>query len=79
MKEHVSVFTLFADGDVKPLYMLWQGKRLKVDRITYRWKTMDENGLNFHFSVISGSFYYHIAYILRTSDWYIYEVESTNT
>ena len=76
MKESVFVITMFSDGKIKPLYFIWNNRRLKVDAQTYHWRTVDETGVSQHFSVISGSFYYHLLYAPLMSRWYLLEVES---
>ncbi|MDD3802966.1 MAG: hypothetical protein PHW02_01085 [bacterium] len=77
MKEPLYVITLFSDGKIKPIYFIWNNRRLKIENITYNWRTVDENGINQHFSVISGSFYYHLLFVTSMSRWYLTEVEST--
>ncbi|MGE3063152.1 MAG: hypothetical protein AB7T10_05910 [bacterium] len=76
MKESVYVITMFSEGKIKPLYFIWNKRKLKIDTQTYQWKTVDETGINQHFSVICGSFYYHLLYIPSMSRWYLLEVES---
>lgn len=76
MQDPIRVITIFSDGIIKPLYFIWNNRRLRVERVTYNWRTIDERGVSQHFSVISGSFYYHMLYVPSLSRWYLMEVES---
>lgn len=75
-KEQIFVLAYFGKGEISPRIFLWNGKSIKVEKITYKWKTTDEGGVKIHFSVLSGSFYYHIVYSLSTNRWYIIDEES---
>lgn len=75
MHDPVSVYSIFHEGRIKPLYFLWKRSRIKVETITYTWNTMDENGVNMHFSVLSGEFYYELVYQVSQSRWYVEQVE----
>ncbi len=74
--DSILVYCVFYNGSIKPLYIYWNNKKIKIEKITYKWKTMEDNGINIHFSAISGEFYYHIVYVLSQSRWYIVETES---
>ncbi|HAF08105.1 MAG: hypothetical protein QME48_03275 [bacterium] len=75
-KEQVFVLAYFGKGKIVPRIFFWKGKVIKVEKLTYSWKTVDEGGMKIHFSIISGSFYYHLLYSLSTSRWYLIDVES---
>ncbi len=77
MKEAVIVYSVFRNGKIKPLSFMWRNSRIKVDNITLIWDTVEDDGVNIHFSVISGDFYYHLLYTLSISTWFIIDLEST--
>ncbi len=77
MKDAISVYSVFHAGKIKPLSFIWKHRRMKIEKITYQWNTIEEDGLNIHFSVICGEFYYHLLYTVSLSSWYILELESS--
>ena len=77
MHEPISVYSIFHNGSIKPLSFMWKKRRISVENITYSWETIEESGVNMHFSIVSGNFYYHLVYIPAFSRWYICDVEST--
>jgi hypothetical protein len=75
-REQIFVLAYFGKGKIVPKTFFWKGKTIKVEKLTYSWKTVDEDGIKIHFSTISGSFYYHLVYSLSTNRWYLIDVES---
>lgn len=78
MRDPIIVYSVFRNGSIKPLSFMWKKRRIKVDSITMVWDTAEEDGINLHFSVISGEFYYHLLYKISLSSWYMLDIESTS-
>lgn len=73
--EQIFVFAYFAKGKIYPKIIVWNKKIIKVEKITYHWKSVSDESLNLHFSILSGSFYYHIIYSLSSNRWYLVDTE----
>ena len=72
----IEVGVVFTPKDVKPRWFNWQGRRYKVEEVTYVW-TEREGETRFHFfAVTDGANFFKLCYNSETMRWSLWEVFS---
>ncbi len=75
--ERVEVAVLFGRGEkVRPVWFLWNGRKIKIREITYRWTEQEGEEVFFHFSVTDGASLYELAYSTKKLLWELVAVET---
>lgn len=70
LNDPVDVLTAFVDGRVRPLRFRWQGRVVRVKRVTGEWTRREGNALMKYFAVeSSGAETYELCYDPRGPRW----------
>ncbi|MFI5370737.1 MAG: DUF6504 family protein [Candidatus Eisenbacteria bacterium] len=70
LNDPVDVLTAFVDGRVRPLRFRWQGRVVRVRRVTGEWTRREGNTLMKYFAVeAGGSETYELCYDPRGPRW----------
>ncbi|MGE5172904.1 MAG: hypothetical protein ACM3MD_03650 [Betaproteobacteria bacterium] len=62
INESISVAVIFSRGMVKPVWFSWHGRRIRIQEISFTWKTREGSAPIFHFSVSDGQGLYELRY-----------------
>lgn len=77
--EVINVWVLFKKNLVQPLYFLWQGRQIKVDKINLVHTSKIGSNLLYHFSISSGGNFYKLRFELPSMKWFLEECEPSYT
>jgi hypothetical protein len=70
LNDPVDVLTAFVDGRVRPLRFRWQGRVVRVRRVTGEWTRREGNALMKYFAVeAGGAETYELCYDPRGPRW----------
>ncbi len=70
LNDPVDVLTAFVDGRVRPLRFRWQGRVVRVRRVTGEWTRREGNALMKYFAVEGGAAEtYELCYDPRGARW----------
>jgi hypothetical protein len=70
LNDPVDVITAFVDGNVQPLRFRWQGRVVKVKRVTGQWNRREGQSLLRYFAIeTAGSETYELCYDPRALRW----------
>jgi len=75
INEKIKVATIFGEGRVIPIWFEWKGKKVKVEKVSYRWKEKEGSCLYIHYSIVSNGILYHIFWDREKMEWYLKEIE----
>lgn len=75
-EEPVSVGAVFTKGQVIPQYFLWQGRRITVREVTYRWLDRVGNVLLYYIAVTDGANAYELCYNTQRLTWHLTQVQA---
>jgi hypothetical protein len=76
VRERVEVAVLFGKGEkVRPVWFVWNGKKIRIQEITYRWREQEGDETFYHFSVADGTTLYELSYAGRRLLWELRAVE----
>jgi len=75
--ERIEVAAVFGRGEkIRPVWFVWNGKKIQVEQITYRW-TEREGAETYHrFSVTDGAGLFELSYTAGRLCWELVAVES---
>jgi hypothetical protein len=70
LNDPVDVITAFVDGNVQPLRFRWQGRVVKVKRVTGQWNRREGQSLLRYFAIeTAGADTYELCYDPRALRW----------
>ncbi len=77
IRERIEVAVLFGRRErIRPVWFLWDGRKIPVRKITYRWTERDGEETSFHFSVTDGGSLYELSYSTKKLLWELVAVET---
>jgi hypothetical protein len=75
--EAVEVAALFGKKEkVRPLWFLWNGKKVSVGSVNYHWSEYEGTRRFHHFSVSDGMCSYQLCYAEENLSWELLAVET---
>lgn len=73
----VSVLAIFDPSyKMRPLRFRWSGRLVKVEEITYMWKSKEGKNDIYHFSITDGNVLYELSYNTGSLLWRIEHLEA---
>lgn len=67
--EPIKVGAVFYRGEIRPAWFFWKGRQIRIQEITFTWKTWEGSAAILHFSVTDGQGLYDICYNKETMGW----------
>jgi predicted transcriptional regulator len=61
---------------LKPLRFRWSGRFIKVEEITYIWKSKEGNRIIYHFSLTDGNALYELSFDNESLIWKLENLEA---
>lgn len=74
IREPISVAAVFDHGAVKPVLFRWKEKKIKIDQISFSWKTREGISKLLHFSVVSGKILYELVFNTKELTWNLEQI-----
>jgi len=76
IRERIEVAAVFGKGErIRPVWFVWNGKKVRVQRVTYRWTEREGSEVYHHFSVTDGASLYELSYASGNLRWELVAVE----
>lgn len=75
INEPVNVWVLFKGALIQPLYFLWNGRQIKIEKINLVHTSKSGNSLFTYFSVSSNGNFYRLRFEIPGLKWRLEEVE----
>ncbi len=69
INEPITVGAIFSRGSIKPVWFVWNGRQIRIQEITFTWKTRAGSAGILHFSVADGKGLYEICYNAESMGW----------
>ena len=77
INEFIAVLALFDPScKVRPLRFRWSGRVVKVEEVTYMWKSREDRNDIYHFSLTGGGGLYELSYNTGSLLWRIEHLEA---
>ena len=77
INEQVRVGVVFGkEQKIKPVWFKWQGRKHRINSVTYRWKSRLGSAVVYHFSVTDGVDLYELRYNTQSCIWQLAGVET---
>jgi hypothetical protein len=75
IEEPIDVIVIFENGTMKPLRFRWNGRAVKVHRITGTWKAdVGQNRIRYFAVLDNASNFFQLAYDERNSLWILNKI-----
>jgi hypothetical protein len=74
VNDKIRVATIFGNGKVDPVWFEWKGRKIRIEKISYRWKEKEGSCVYMHYSIISNGTLYHIIWDRERMEWYLKEI-----
>jgi len=69
INETISVGAVFSRGRIKPVWFVWNGRQVRIQEVTFTWRTRAGSAGILHFSVTDGQGLYEICYNAESFNW----------
>ncbi|MCH7761218.1 hypothetical protein IIA15_07470 [candidate division TA06 bacterium] len=76
LPERIEVGVVFTPKEVNPRWFTWQGRRYKIEEVTYTWTEREGKTRLHFFAVTDGANFFKLCYNSETLRWSLWEVFS---
>ena len=76
INEPINVGAVFSGGRIKPIWFAWKGRQVRIQKITFTWRTRAGSAGILHFSVSDGQGLYEICYNAENFNWRLAKAEA---
>ena len=74
IEETIEVGAQFRQRGMRPVWVMWQGRRRDITEVTTTWREQDGAQLHYCFSVVSGAGCYELRFDARALRWWLVNV-----
>lgn len=67
--KRISACAVFETGKTKPVWFVWDKRKINIKETTFTWKTKEGDAVVMHFSVTDGATYFELSFDQQNLEW----------